>query len=220
MEEGGTMKATVGRIVHYQAFGTPGGEFKSVPRAAIITDVHADEEVTVCVLNPSGIFFNRVKFAETATPGHWNWPPREALSPRFGELSADQVGVSLSDSQELAAVRLRVARPVTAPFTNPNWIEVVEDRNALLGWLDERTEALNVALSNLAEASEALGQIIVEASLPPGDERLTRPTPAKHVAVNAMQGMRFACQAAEARVRELEAAGPTIPRTAHARSKR
>lgn len=53
---------SVGRIVHYQAYGTPGGEFKSKPRAAIITEVHeetsdvvADGEVTVCVLNPSSL---------------------------------------------------------------------------------------------------------------------------------------------------------------------
>jgi hypothetical protein len=30
---------TVGRIVHYQAYGTPGGEFPSVPRAAMIAEV-------------------------------------------------------------------------------------------------------------------------------------------------------------------------------------
>lgn len=70
-------KPTVGRIVHYQAYGTPGGEFKSASRAAVIAEVHSDEEVTVCVLNPSGLFFNRVKFAEAPTPGFWNWPPFE-----------------------------------------------------------------------------------------------------------------------------------------------
>jgi hypothetical protein len=67
---------SVGRIVHYQAYGTPGGEFPSVPRAAIIADVHQDDEVTVCVLNPSGLFFNRVKYSEDPKPGCWNWPPR------------------------------------------------------------------------------------------------------------------------------------------------
>lgn len=74
-----TQKPTVGRIVHYQAYGTPGGEFKSVPRAAVVTDVHEDNEITVCVLNPSGIFdvFNRVKYSADPTPGCWNWPPRE-----------------------------------------------------------------------------------------------------------------------------------------------
>lgn len=67
---------TIGRIVHYQAYGTPGGEFKSVPRAAIITDVHSDDEIGVCVLNPQGLFFNRVKLTEEPTPGCANWPPR------------------------------------------------------------------------------------------------------------------------------------------------
>ncbi len=71
------MKPTVGRIVHYQAYGTSGGEFKSVPRAAVITEIHSDEEIGVCVLNPSGIFFNRVKYADPPKPGCWSWPPRE-----------------------------------------------------------------------------------------------------------------------------------------------
>lgn len=69
-------KPSVGRVVHYQAYGTPGGEFKSVPRAAIITEVHNDEEIGVCVLNPQGIFFNKVKYSEEIKPGHWNWPPK------------------------------------------------------------------------------------------------------------------------------------------------
>lgn len=72
------MKPSVGRIVHYQAYGTPNGEFESVPRAAIITDVHNEEkgEVSVCVFNPQGVFFNRVPYSEEPKPGHWNWPPR------------------------------------------------------------------------------------------------------------------------------------------------
>jgi hypothetical protein len=69
---------SIGRIVHYQAYGTPGGEFKSVPRAAIITDVHDAElgDVTVCVLNPSGLFFNRVQYSDPPKSGCWSWPPR------------------------------------------------------------------------------------------------------------------------------------------------
>lgn len=67
---------SVGRIVHYQAYGTPNGEFKSLPRAAVIVEVHSSLEVTVCVLNPSGIFFNRVMYSEHPSPGMWNWPPK------------------------------------------------------------------------------------------------------------------------------------------------
>ena len=75
------MTPTIGRIVHYQSFGTPGGEFLPQPRAAVIVDLCPDVfpsglGVTVCVLNPSGIFFNTVDYSEEPKPGHWNWPPR------------------------------------------------------------------------------------------------------------------------------------------------
>lgn len=83
------MQPTVGRIVHYQAYGTPGGEYASVPRAAIVTEVAGPRDpeeaqngegyphVGLCVLNPTGQFFNRsVPYSETPRPGHWNWPPR------------------------------------------------------------------------------------------------------------------------------------------------
>jgi hypothetical protein len=51
---------TVGRIVHYTSFGTPGGEYGKECRAAIITEV--DDEpghVGLAVLNPTGMYFNR-----------------------------------------------------------------------------------------------------------------------------------------------------------------
>lgn len=72
------MKPSVGRIVHYQSYGTPGGEYLPEPRAAIVTAVlEFPGDVSLCVLNPSGMFFNeRVEYAETPTPGCWNWPPR------------------------------------------------------------------------------------------------------------------------------------------------
>lgn len=72
---------TVSRIVHYQAYGTPGGEFPSVPRAAIITEVDTpgdpNSDVGLCVLSPTGQFFNQhVKFSADNKPGTWGWPPR------------------------------------------------------------------------------------------------------------------------------------------------
>ena len=69
---------SVGRIVHYQAFGTPGGEYRSVPRAAIITAVDG-AKVGLCILNPTGMFFNQdVPFDDGDLPkgGTWHWPPR------------------------------------------------------------------------------------------------------------------------------------------------
>jgi len=51
---------TVGDIVLYLAYGTPGGEYKKQYRAAIITDVADPEKeiVTLAILNPTGIFFS------------------------------------------------------------------------------------------------------------------------------------------------------------------
>jgi hypothetical protein len=66
---------SIGRIVHYHSYGTPAGEYLPEPRAAIVTAV--EPTVALCVLNPTGMFFNvDVPFAEEPTPGHWSWPPR------------------------------------------------------------------------------------------------------------------------------------------------
>ncbi len=73
------MLPSVGRIVFYQSYGSPGGEFKSEPRAAIITAVKNETTVSLCVLNPNGFFFNLECFYDgTGTPkgGTWRWPPR------------------------------------------------------------------------------------------------------------------------------------------------
>ena len=68
---------TIGRIVHYHSYGTPGGEYLPEPRAAIVTEVDTSTTVGLCVLNPTGMFFNRtVCFSEEPKPGCWSWPPR------------------------------------------------------------------------------------------------------------------------------------------------
>ncbi len=58
------MQPTIGRIVHYVSYGTPGGEYPSTCRAAIITAVGTPltdgaERADLAVLNPEGMFFNR-----------------------------------------------------------------------------------------------------------------------------------------------------------------
>lgn len=53
------MKPSVGRIVHYVSYGTPGGEYGKECRAAIVTEVKDARTVGLCVLNPTGQFFNR-----------------------------------------------------------------------------------------------------------------------------------------------------------------
>lgn len=74
---------SVGRIVHYHSYGSPGGEFKSLPRAAVVTEVGINGDgvdvrvVGLCVLNPTGQYFNRnCTYSETPSHGCWSWPPR------------------------------------------------------------------------------------------------------------------------------------------------
>lgn len=88
-------KPSVGRIVHYTSHGTPDGTYGKECRAAIVTavdeyqpsDGHLVGHVDLCVLNPTGMFFNRgVHQEELAdkiepgpsgrTGGTWHWPER------------------------------------------------------------------------------------------------------------------------------------------------
>jgi hypothetical protein len=67
---------SVGRIVHYVSYGSPGGEFTSECRAAIVTMVHTNSNVDLCVVNPTGLFFNTSvkQDPEEMRPGTWHWP--------------------------------------------------------------------------------------------------------------------------------------------------
>lgn len=81
------MKPSVGRIVHYQSYGTPGGEYQSLARAAVITYADrfllSDDQdennytISLCILNPTGQFFTQnVKYSAQPKAGCWNWPPK------------------------------------------------------------------------------------------------------------------------------------------------
>jgi len=71
------MKPTVARIVHYKSYGTPNGEFTPEHRAAIITRVGDDDDtVDLCVINPTGLFFNQ-NVNKGEREGQWHWPERE-----------------------------------------------------------------------------------------------------------------------------------------------
>lgn len=70
-----SFKPSVGRIVHYISYGTPNGEHKSELRAAIITAVHSHEVVDLCVLNPTGMYFNQ-KVSKGTEGGMWTVPER------------------------------------------------------------------------------------------------------------------------------------------------
>jgi hypothetical protein len=80
------LKPSVGRIVHYVSYGTPGGEYPSVCRPAMITavgdnvegycDMASGETCNLAVFNPKGQFFNVCNYDEGKAPGTWHWPER------------------------------------------------------------------------------------------------------------------------------------------------
>lgn len=71
---------SVGRIVHYVSYGTPGGEYTSQCRAAIVTEAQRGDSdlIGLAVLNPEGMFFNRYVPQSQAEHrgGSWHWPER------------------------------------------------------------------------------------------------------------------------------------------------
>lgn len=79
-------KPSIGRVVHYQAYGTPGGEYPSVCRAAVITEVDTYQDdpdkflgsVGLCVMNPDGLFLKKgmLQDEDTKAGGTWHWPER------------------------------------------------------------------------------------------------------------------------------------------------
>ncbi|MEV6547988.1 hypothetical protein AB0M57_04670 [Streptomyces sp. NPDC051597] len=94
------MKPTIGVIVHYVSYGTPGGEYGKECRAAVVTEVAPTRNpegswvVGLAVLNPTGFFFNQrcvnheiplpargeTELEEVAANhpgGTWHWPEEE-----------------------------------------------------------------------------------------------------------------------------------------------
>jgi hypothetical protein len=78
------MEPTVGRIVHYVSHGSPvradGTQaYSSVCRAAIVTEAGTSPVgITLCVLNPTGMFFSPDVWVdeEHHAGGSWHWPER------------------------------------------------------------------------------------------------------------------------------------------------
>lgn len=73
---------TVGRMVHYVAYGTPNGEYtQGAHRAAIITELlqfgigefETSPEVNLVIFNPTGLHWNKSRYSEGKEPGTWHW---------------------------------------------------------------------------------------------------------------------------------------------------
>ena len=65
----------IGDVVHYVSYGTPGGEYSSVCRAAIVTEDHEHPErrLGLAVLNPTGLFFNSANYAHQSQRAGGTW---------------------------------------------------------------------------------------------------------------------------------------------------
>jgi len=75
-------RPAVADVVHYVSYGTPGGEYESKCRAAMITEFGGEssgedgELVGLAVMNPEGMYFSRgVIHSEIEhIGGTWHWP--------------------------------------------------------------------------------------------------------------------------------------------------
>jgi hypothetical protein len=99
------MRPSVGRVVHYVSYGTPGGKYASECRAALVTEVGTvfaplppipDDGMPVTVTltsepipvvglavhNPTGLFFHSIaeggcrQDEDGHAGGTWHWPER------------------------------------------------------------------------------------------------------------------------------------------------
>lgn len=69
-------KASIGRVVNYMKYGTPGGEHKPEASPAIITKVLNEDtqECQLFVMNPNGVYFNATPYSKEPKGGSWSWP--------------------------------------------------------------------------------------------------------------------------------------------------
>lgn len=89
-DEYASVPITVARMVHYVSYGTPGGEYGSECRAAVVSGVRANDfypqVADLVVLNPTGVFFNNKSLQSEAeyTGGTWHYPMqcRNNATPR------------------------------------------------------------------------------------------------------------------------------------------
>lgn len=79
---GKNLVPSVGKIVHYVSYGTPGGEFLSECMGALVTDVSNSgtnrQEIGLAVFYPNGLSFKeRVPYNDGVSKGGaWHWPLR------------------------------------------------------------------------------------------------------------------------------------------------
>lgn len=128
----------VGSVVHYVSYGTPGGEYRSECRAAVVTELcdnpggldpeTGTECVGLFVANPTGLFLNRHIPYHGGDVGHdhtgaavpnlsyrggtWHWPELPEDGDDRESAAAPQLGhVSAADRALVTRATSRVTRP-------------------------------------------------------------------------------------------------------------
>lgn len=76
--QNGKGKPQIRRVVTYMTHGSKDGKYKAIGVPAIITsvdDLGSRKKVGLCILNPTGMFFNVdvLEDSDNYTPGTWNW---------------------------------------------------------------------------------------------------------------------------------------------------
>lgn len=67
----------VGRIVHYHAYKQGAEIDETIPQAAVVTEVHDRNELTLCVFEGPGggvTYKQRVFYCPWGRQGCWSWP--------------------------------------------------------------------------------------------------------------------------------------------------
>ena len=77
-------RPSVGRIIHYVSYGTPGGEYTRECRSALVTEADLNSLVVgLCAINPTGLFFHPLNTGgctyddgDEPAGDTWHWPER------------------------------------------------------------------------------------------------------------------------------------------------
>lgn len=135
-----TKQPTVGSIVHYVSYGTPGGEYTSECRAAIVTETNTSDTVGLCVLNPTGQFFNRTitHDEDEKRGGTWHWPEGIIVA---APVTVNIEGLAIATEADAKQIAEYVALAMGRPLKPEPEISVYSERARLIAYLATNHDA-------------------------------------------------------------------------------
>ena len=66
-------KPYITELVHYESYGTPGGEHPKTCRPAVVVEVRSESSLQLAVFNPNGLYFNTTPHDEDRAGGTWHF---------------------------------------------------------------------------------------------------------------------------------------------------